>query len=348
MDTYDRVKELRLFANESNQNANGDWIAPTGIQRKAAYAELKQLIGVKSRIRVDGKPESAAQSRIRICQIVDSWLIDNAPTTGAMIEVVQKSTDNLKGIITKARKETQTAKQDAETTQSDIKAELEQLATEGETIAESQATTLESIFGAQPRQYTIGYMRVSSADQNTDRQLDGFKLDYTYTEKLSGKNTDRPELKTMLEQMRGDELVLVHSIDRLARNLKDLQSIVDTITSKGATIRFIKENLEFSSNASNPLNTLMFQMLGAFAEFERSMISSRQKEGIAKAKSKGVYAGRQIQIDDLFKAVIRDVKANELGKSAIARKHGISRPRLDRYIARSQQIDPAELEDALQ
>ncbi len=139
----------------------------------------------------------------------------------------------------------------------------------------------------------VGYIRVSSVDQNTARQLDGVKLDKVFEEKLSGKNvTDRPELQACLNFLRDGDFLLVHSIDRLARNQRDLQNIVGDLVAKGVSIKFITENLEFG-NKDNPMGNLMLQMMGAFAEFERTMIKSRQREGIRKAKERGQQFGRK-------------------------------------------------------
>ena len=138
----------------------------------------------------------------------------------------------------------------------------------------------------------VGYIRVSSVDQNTARQLDGVELDKIFEESLSGKNMDRPELQTCLNFLREGDTLIVHSIDRLARNQRDLQNIVGDLVDKGVSIKFVTENLEFG-NKDNPMGNLMLQMMGAFAEFERTMIKSRQREGIRKAKERGQQFGRK-------------------------------------------------------
>ncbi len=144
----------------------------------------------------------------------------------------------------------------------------------------------------------VGYIRVSSTEQNTERQLDGISLDKTFTEKASGASRERPQLNAMLEYLREGDTVHVHSIDRLARNTNDLNEIVNSLNDRGITIIFHKENLIFSHDiAQSAMNKLMFQMLAAFAEFERSMIRERQREGINKAKAKGLYKGRKRKID---------------------------------------------------
>ncbi|MDH4872896.1 recombinase family protein [Pseudomonas sp. BN515] len=143
----------------------------------------------------------------------------------------------------------------------------------------------------------VGYVRVSSVDQNTERQLDGVQVDKTFTDKASGKDVIRPQLQAMLEYVREGDTIHVHSIDRLARSLADLLSLVESLNAKGIHIRFHKEQLEFTGENS-PMQKLMLSMMGSFAEFERSMIRERQREGIAKAKDAGVYKGRVKKVDD--------------------------------------------------
>lgn len=137
----------------------------------------------------------------------------------------------------------------------------------------------------------VAYIRVSDAGQNTERQLSetGITFEKTFEDKASGKNTDREGLKAMLEYVREGDTLHVHSIDRLGRSLIDLKTVVTQLNAMGVVVHFHKENLKFEAGTQNPMQTLMFDMLGAFAEFERSMIKERQMEGIAKAKEKGVY-----------------------------------------------------------
>ena len=143
----------------------------------------------------------------------------------------------------------------------------------------------------------IGYIRVSSVDQNTARQLDGVKLDQTFTDKVSGSTVDRPELAQMLRSVRSGDTLHVHSIDRLARSLSDLLALVKDLTAKGVAVKFHKENLLFAGEA-DPMQELMLSLLGSVAQFERSMIRERQREGIAKAKEAGKYKGRTKAADD--------------------------------------------------
>ena len=140
----------------------------------------------------------------------------------------------------------------------------------------------------------IGYIRVSTIDQNTSRQLDNnIELHRTFIDKCSGKDTHRPELNTMLEFVRDGDCVYIHSMDRLARNLLDLKNIVLNLTQKGVKVIFVKENLSFDNDSKNPMSNLLLNIMGAFAEFERELIKERQKEGIIQAKKQGKYNGRK-------------------------------------------------------
>ena len=173
----------------------------------------------------------------------------------------------------------------------------------------------------------IGYVRVSSHDQNLDRQLEGVELDRIFIDKASGKDTQRPQLEAMLAFVREGDTVVTHSMDRLARNLDDLRRLVQLLTRRGIRIKFLKENLTFTGEAS-PIANLLLSVMGAFAEFERALIRERQLEGIALAKKKGIYRGRRKalspeQVDELR----RRVNAGE-PKTVLARAFGISRATL--------------------
>ena len=140
----------------------------------------------------------------------------------------------------------------------------------------------------------IGYVRVSSVDQNFGRQLEGVEMDKVFTDKASGKDVNRSALQECFEYLRDGDCLHVHSIDRLARNLVDLQNLITTLVQKGVSVKFHKENLLFdASQGNNPFQLLMFQLLGSFAEFERAMIRERQREGIAIAQKNGVKFGRR-------------------------------------------------------
>lgn len=177
----------------------------------------------------------------------------------------------------------------------------------------------------------IGYIRVSTLEQNTERQLDGIVVDKTFTDKASGKDTKRPELDNMLAFVREGDTVVVHSMDRLARNLDDLRQIVQNLTKRGIKLEFIKESLVFTHDAS-PMAQLMLSVMGAFAEFERALIRERQKEGIALAKQRGVYKGRKRKLSDEQVADMKQrIKQGE-AKASIARDFNISRETLYQYV----------------
>lgn len=178
----------------------------------------------------------------------------------------------------------------------------------------------------------IGYKRVSTLVQNTDRQLSGLELDRVFEDHASGKNTDqRPQLQELMQYVRSGDVVYVHSMDRLARNLRDLLKLTEFLLDKGVKIHFIKENLIFEARtASNPMSKLLMMILGAVAEFERSLILERQREGIAIAKARGAYKGRR----PISEAKIAEVKKLVLeGKrvSQIARELGLSRGTVYKY-----------------
>ncbi|WP_070962859.1 recombinase family protein [Vibrio sonorensis] len=177
----------------------------------------------------------------------------------------------------------------------------------------------------------IGYIRVSSFDQNPDRQLDGIATDRTFIDRASGKSIERPQLEEMLQFAREGDTIIVHSMDRLARNLDDLRTLVRNLTSKGIDIQFCKEQLTFTNNDS-PMSQLLLSVMGAFAEFERALLKERQKEGIEIAKRQGKYRGRKRALDEAQIAELK-VRANagEV-RSTLAKEYGISRETLYSYL----------------
>ena len=178
----------------------------------------------------------------------------------------------------------------------------------------------------------VGYVRVSSVDQNTVRQLDGVEVDEKFTDKASGKDTHRPQLQAALKHVRNGDVLVVHSMDRLARSLGDLLALVKELTGRGVSVEFVKEHLEFTGDDS-PMSKLMLAVMGAAAEFERDMIKERQREGIAAAKARGEHLGRKAILNPKqVKELQRRVKAGE-DKTALAKEFGISRPSVYRYIA---------------
>lgn len=177
----------------------------------------------------------------------------------------------------------------------------------------------------------VGYVRVSSSGQNPERQLDGEALDKIFIDTASGRNTERPQLEALLEYVREGDTVIVHSMDRLARNLDDLRRLVSGLNGRGIAVRFIKEGLSFTGGDS-PMATLLLSVMGAFAEFERSLIRERQADGIALAKKKGVYKGRKKSLSPEQASVLKKRVADGGKKTNIAREFGISRETLYQYL----------------
>lgn len=177
----------------------------------------------------------------------------------------------------------------------------------------------------------VGYVRVSTLIQNTARQLDGVHLDKVFEDKASGKNTDRPQLSACLAHLREGDVLHVHSMDRLCRNLDDLRRIVKELTGRGVVVRFHKEGLSFNGEDS-PMSNLLLSMLGAVAEFERSIILERMREGIAIAKIEGKYRGRKpsLTVDRVQELRLR-ARAG-VKKTALAREFGISRETVYTYL----------------
>lgn len=177
----------------------------------------------------------------------------------------------------------------------------------------------------------IGYIRVSSYDQNPDRQLEHVQVEKVFTDKASGKDTQRPQLDALLSFAREGDTVVVHSMDRLARNLDDLRRLVQKLTKRGVRIEFVKEGLTFTGEDS-PMANLMLSVMGAFAEFERALIRERQREGIALAKQRGAYRGRKKALSDEQAADLRRRASTGEQKAALAREFGVSRETLYQYL----------------
>src|ERR1035437_946346 len=177
----------------------------------------------------------------------------------------------------------------------------------------------------------IGYKRVSTIEQNTGRQLEGIAVNKVFEDKASGKDTARPQLQAALEFCREGDTLVVHSMDRLARNLTDLRLLVSGLTGRGVAVQFIKEGLTFTGEDS-PMANLLLSMLGAVAEFERALILERQREGIAIAKAEGKYKGGQFELSGDRAAELRSRGTSGENKAALAREFGISRQSLYSYL----------------
>ena len=175
----------------------------------------------------------------------------------------------------------------------------------------------------------IGYVRVSSFDQNPGRQLESLALDRVFTDHASGKDTRRPQLSALLSFIREGDTLVVHSMDRLARNLDDLRSLVQQLTGRGVRVEFVKEGLSFTGEDS-AMARLLLSVMGAFAEFERALIRERQKEGIDLARQRGAYRGRK-------KALLSEAQAADLRRRAAAGESKAALARLPRPGDRSRQ-----------
>ena len=179
----------------------------------------------------------------------------------------------------------------------------------------------------------VGYIRVSSLDQSSNRQTESLLasggIDRFFEDKISGRSrAERPGLNECIKYLRdGDELV-VSSIDRLARSLIDLRTLVDEITAKGVTVYFLHENLRFTHEGADARSNLMLSILGSFAEFERAIIRERQAEGIALAQKAGKYRGRKRALNsEQISEALNRIEAGE-SKAAIARDFGVARTTL--------------------
>ena len=179
----------------------------------------------------------------------------------------------------------------------------------------------------------IAYVRVSTAEQNEARQIEALKkhtIDKWFTEKVSGKNMNRPQLEAMLDYVREGDTVYIHDFSRLARSTKDLLTIVEKLQNKKVHLVSNKENLD----TSTPTGKLMLTMIAAINEFERENLLERQREGIAIAKEQGKFKGGQVKrIDDkTFTEAYERYQRRELTKTQLAAELKISRPTLDKLI----------------
>lgn len=174
----------------------------------------------------------------------------------------------------------------------------------------------------------VGYVRVSSVDQNEERQVEALKksgVEKIFSEKKSGKDKNRPKLEEMLNFIREGDVVIVSEFSRLARNTKDLLDITESITKKGAEFKSLKESID----TSTPAGKLMLTVIGAIATFEREILLERQKEGIAIAKEKGKFKKSKKEIPkDLNEKMLEF----EFKKINVAKYYNVSRPTLDKWL----------------
>lgn len=179
----------------------------------------------------------------------------------------------------------------------------------------------------------IAYVRVSTVEQNEQRQIEALEkygIEKWYIEKVSGKDTNRPKLKEMLDFARDSDIIYIHDFSRLARSTKDLLNIVEMLNNKGINLVSNKENID----TSTPTGKLMLTMIGAIAEFERQNLLERQKEGIAIAKREGKFKGGQVKkIDDtLFNSLLDQYNTRAINKKEFSEKLNVSRPTLDKLL----------------
>jgi DNA invertase Pin-like site-specific DNA recombinase len=177
----------------------------------------------------------------------------------------------------------------------------------------------------------IGYVRVSSLDQNPERQLEHVPVDRLFIDKASGKDAQCPESERLLASVREGDTMVVNSMDRLARNLDDLRRLAQKLTQRGVRIEFVKDSLS-SIGEDSPMANLMLSVIGAFAEFERALIRERQREGIALAKQRGVYRGCKKALSPERVAELYRRAATAEQKAKLAREFGISRETLYQYL----------------
>ncbi len=177
----------------------------------------------------------------------------------------------------------------------------------------------------------MGYVRWSTVEQNTVRQLEGIDVERVFSDTASGKDARRPQLEELLAFVREGDTVVVHSMDRLARNLDDLRRLVRLLTGKNVRVEFVKEGLSFTGEDS-PMATLLLSVMGAFAEFERALILERQREGIAAARQRGAYTGRKPALSRARAEQLRQRAAAGEPKAQLAREFGISRETVYAYL----------------
>ena len=177
----------------------------------------------------------------------------------------------------------------------------------------------------------IGYILISQINHNSDKQLEGLELGKIFIEKISIQDISRPKLEEMISFSKKGDTIFVHSMDRLARNMDDFYNIINNLVSKGVAVKFVKERLTFSLDDSS-IASLPLLAMRAFSEFERILIEQKRCEKIALAKSRGAYQGRKRELSAETVAIIKKSIEKGQKKSDLARKFGISRETLYRYL----------------
>ncbi len=171
----------------------------------------------------------------------------------------------------------------------------------------------------------VGYRRVSMDTQNLERQLVGLEIDKMFDDFCSGKNVERPQFTAMMQYLRDGDTLHVHSLDRLGRNMNDLRNTIEILQQRGVAVLFHNENIKFEGKSLNPINNLLFNLMCSFAEFERSVLLERQKEGIAVAKLQGKYKGRRPALSSEQTIEVKNLIALGVSKTRIAKQFRISR-----------------------
>lgn len=178
----------------------------------------------------------------------------------------------------------------------------------------------------------VGYIRVSSHEQNTDRQLaELFDLDRVFMDKMTGKTRERPQLTEMMGFVREGDTLYVHHVERLGRDTRDLLNIVHELTSKGVIVTFVSNNLTFTGKDDDLMSKLMFAVLSAVAEFDRGNRARSAKEGIHLAKAKGVYTGRKASLTPEQAQEVKREFERGVSPSKLASRYGVHRSTIYGY-----------------
>lgn len=192
----------------------------------------------------------------------------------------------------------------------------------------------------------LGYVRVSTVEQNPEsqiRELQSHQVEKIFEDRVSGKSIERPQLKSLMEYAREEDEIYVYCLDRMARNLLDLRGLIDYFLSKGVSIRFLKEGLVFSPGKIDSISTLTLNLLGSFAEFERSLIRERQIEGIKIARQSGKYKGRKPSLNAEQLKNIKEKLFLGITKKKVAEHFKISRATLYAYLEKDAKGLPIHL-----
>lgn len=192
----------------------------------------------------------------------------------------------------------------------------------------------------------VGYIRVSTTEQNPERQLENISLDKKFIDYASSRTLERPQLQSLLDYCREDDVIFVHSMDRLARNARELRDVVDALIAKGIQVHFCKENLHFDGS-ENSMSKLLLSIMAAFAEFEYEFNRERQREGIEIAKRAGKYKGRQRKVAKYRLHEVKEKIDSCRSRSQMARDLGIARSTLYKYM-REIRVEDKEIENRTQ